>query len=190
VSAATLKPFVDALAGGTPRATVVTVILNSRLVQTAEVGSLYQSLLHRPPSPQEISMALGQLQGGGGLLGVEATLLGSDEYYQAHGGTNAGFLQALSWDTLGRDISPAEAVVFEPLLQAGVSRIIVAERYLHSWEFYTREVVGVYQRFFHRAPTPAELGQGVVNVVASGGEVASLEVLVLSSAEYYAGAVG
>jgi hypothetical protein len=73
---------------------------------------------------------------------LEANILGSDEYYQLHGGTPDGWVQALYADTLGRAIDPGSAV-WRQAAAADVQRSAIAAAVLASPESDQREVAAL-----------------------------------------------
>ncbi len=66
------------------------------------VQAAYQQFLHRATDPQGLSSSSSFLLGGGSLTALDVDLISSDEYFQVRGGTNAGFVNGLYQDALGR----------------------------------------------------------------------------------------
>src|SRR5262249_54546838 len=61
----------------------------------AQVQALYQQLLQRSADATGLAAWMEALQDGANLEQVAAAIAGSPEYYQLHGGSADGFLQAL-----------------------------------------------------------------------------------------------
>ncbi len=96
-------------------------LLNSREARIQAIQRAYLTLLDRPAGAKELSDALGVLQSGGAISQVEATILGSPEYFQRRaGGTNEGFLAALYTDLLGRTPTLGDHFVFTQSVQSVV----------------------------------------------------------------------
>jgi hypothetical protein len=66
------------------------------------VWKWYQRYLHRRPDPEGLKNCVNQLQSGETPRGVQAGLLGSDEYYQQHGSNPVDFIAGLYTDVLGQ----------------------------------------------------------------------------------------
>ncbi len=147
----------DLLKGGSSREDVALVFLQSVEYRTLLVQSWYQRFLHRSPTADEIANLVGMLVGATDEE-VEAAILGSDEYYNSRGGgTNAGFVEALYQDILGRAPTAAEAHQWDVAIGAGATRNEVALQILTSIEARTLLVNSWFQAFLGRAPTPVEL---------------------------------
>ncbi len=72
------------------------------------VQAWYQRYLRRSVDWNGLQNWVGQFRRGMTQEQVQAALLGSDEYYQAHGGRPAGFVRGLYEDVLGRQASWGE----------------------------------------------------------------------------------
>jgi hypothetical protein len=68
-----------------------------------------------------------------------ASVLGSGEYYAAHGSSVAGFITGLYEDLLGRTASPGEILGWQGVLATGQSRTAVAFDILSSSEALRRQ---------------------------------------------------
>src|SRR5271154_2575360 len=74
--------------------------------QVRLVSKWYDRYLHRQPDPQGLQSCLIQLRNGETHQGVQAGLLGSDEYWQQHGSNPAGFIAGLYSDVLHQRPAP------------------------------------------------------------------------------------
>ena len=72
------------------------------------VQSWYQRYLHRSGNVNELSGWVTLLNRGSAPEEVEAGILGSDEFYNTHGGTPEGFVRGLFDDVLRRRPTPQE----------------------------------------------------------------------------------
>lgn len=66
------------------------------------VSGWYRTYLHRRPDADGLNNCAYQLRSGESPDAVKAGLIGSDEYYQLHGGTPWGFVGGMFDDVLGR----------------------------------------------------------------------------------------
>lgn len=133
------------------------------------VGSYYQSYLYRPSDAGSVPL-VSLLVGGATDQQVQATILGSSEYFTNRGaGDNAGFLNALYQDLLNRPVDAAGIAAFLPLLNAATPRSQIAIDLLKSTEYEGDLVNGYFLRFLGRpagadgAPYVSELGVGVTD---------------------------
>lgn len=142
---------------GLPRAQVVQSIVRSPEYLQGMVASLYEDLLGRPVDAAGLQQFAQFLAQGGTTDALKAILLGSQEYFRNHGGTNAGFLQGLYEDVMGR---PADAPGFQlwaGALAAGAARTTVAQTFIGSPEALSRDVRSLYDEFLHRPADAAGL---------------------------------
>jgi hypothetical protein len=151
---------------------------------TLEVQQVYTRFLHRSPDPKGLMGWTDFLQGGGSLAGLEAGVVGSEEYFQLHGGTNGAFLGALYQDALGRILDATGQQSWEPLLDGGASRDDVAAAIFGSQEYSQDLVRSYYQEFLHRPADStgldgwvAAIRQGLSDAQILAGFVGSVEYL-------------
>lgn len=93
-----------AVPNASPREQMISAILNSPEYQHHLVNAIYQNFLHRAPGADAVNYWSGQLANTGEQA-VISRIIGSHEYYQNNGGTDAGFVDALYRDLLGRSPS-------------------------------------------------------------------------------------
>jgi hypothetical protein len=174
----------DLLKGGSSREDVALVFLQSVEYRTLLVQSWYQRFLHRSPTAEELAKLVGMLVGATDEE-VEAAILGSDEYYNSRGGgTNAGFVEALYQDILGRAPTDAEAHQWDVAIGAGATRNEVALQILTSIEARTLLINSWFQTFLGRAPTPVELNF-FLQQFGAGATDEQLLASLLGSQEYF-----
>jgi uncharacterized secreted protein with C-terminal beta-propeller domain len=170
---------------GATRDDVVRQILDSRERRGRDVQGLYNELLARSAEPAGLEAWLGVLESGRTTADVRAAILGSPEYYQRHGGTDAGFLEAVYRDVLHRVIDSTGAAVWALTLAGGRSRDAVARDIAASTEGRTRTVGDLYAGLLDRPADDA--GQGAfVAALIQGVTEEFIRGLFVSSAEYFA----
>jgi uncharacterized repeat protein (TIGR02543 family) len=186
---ASLDAYFPRLLGGLIRPAAALEILHSAEYRAMLVQSIYMSFLHRAPTPPEVAAGVAMLAGGATDEDVAAAILGSPEYFITRGGgTNAGFVNALYQDLLGRMPSAAEQAQWDAAFGAGATRSQVALQVLHSAEYRARLIRSWFQAYLNRAPTDAELAAYLARF-AAGETDEQLQASILGSPEYFANLV-
>jgi hypothetical protein len=177
---------------GTPRSTVVAYIQGSIEYLQHTVNNIYLTYLGRPADPTGLNFGVQVLTnqsilvpGASVLDQLRASIIGSPEYFQNHGSTNAGFLAGLFLDVLHRPIDPVALNYYLGLLnQPGTSRALIAKLILTSTEAKNVLVNTYYQKLLHRSADPA--GQAFwVSFLVHGGNEDDLIRGLVSSQEYF-----
>jgi len=164
---------------------VALAVLRSVEYRNNLVGGWYMSFLHRAATPTELAGGVGMLAGGATDEDVEASILGSVEFYDGPGGgTNSGFVAAMYQALLGRAPTAAEQGQFDTLFGNGLTREAAALAILHSTEYRTRLIQGYYQSFLGRPPTVAELSF-LLGRMAAGDTDEQIAADILGSNEYF-----
>ncbi len=131
------------------------------------MNHIFQKFLGRPATQPELDFFVAALQQGMTEEDIMATILSSPEYYQNHGGgTNAGFLNQLFQDLLGRPIDPSSQAIFLNLLKTNFTRAQIVQLLLNSNESRKKEVDDFYHQFLGRAASPQELDFFVSRIAA------------------------
>jgi hypothetical protein len=156
--------------------------------QTIVVDNLYQQYLHRAPDPGGLASSLAFLNSGGTNEQLAAIIAGSPEFFALAGGTNAGFLNALYADALGRGVDGSGAASWGGFLANGVSRNAVALGILSSVEYHTNLVESYYEMFLRRSADPGGLAV-YVNLLQHGSTDQQIISFILGSPEYFSRAV-
>lgn len=171
---------------GLPRAALVGAIQHSDEYRTREVQDLYVGLLHRPADAGGLQYFLGQLRAGGTLAQVRAQLVGSAEYYQGRGrGNDAGLVEALYEDALGRAADTGGKAYFQQLLRGGASPGDVAAALFTSREAHGRVAQGLYAQVLGRAADVGGL-QFLTDLLDHGWQEEDARALLTASEEYFA----
>jgi hypothetical protein len=136
------------------RRQVAETIQSSQEGRTRQVQTLYQMLLGRPADSVGLDLSTRFLIMGGSFFQLQATIVGSQEYFQRAGGTNNGFLTSVYRDVLGRNIDSVGQSLGSQALTGGVSRTAVGAVVFTSQEGLQDLVQSFYSQFLHRAADP------------------------------------
>jgi uncharacterized protein YkwD len=175
---------VTLLEQGTSQGGIVATLLASPEHGRQVLIGMYQQYLHRSPSGAELAglTALAETQVGESV--IRQVLLASDEFWNVHGATAAGYVEGLYEDVLGRPYGTGEADVWISMAQAG-NRAAVAGGIINSPEADTVLAAHLFQTYLSRSPSIYELNAWVLYLETTGNEQ-SLVVLLLASGEYFA----
>lgn len=148
------------------------------------VQESHRRFLGRPADPAgllEHARALGR---SASIEEVHALLIGSDEYLKNRGGgCEAGLVQAMHWDALGRPSDRFEFELAHELLAAGVARRDLAHRLLLTPGAIQRRVQEHYRKFLRRPAEPAEL-TATVDAIRDGASDEAVLAGLVGSAHY------
>ncbi len=171
------------LTGGTPRATVATSVLTSTEYRTRLLAGFYATFLRRAPSAAEISFWLPAFAASLTDEQIEAQITASPEYFALAGGTNAGWINRIFNDVLGRAPSASESISFAALLGSS-SRTTVGLAILNSSEAIPRRVQQYYPRFLRRSATASET-IAFSGAIIGGSSDEQVIALIVGSDEYF-----
>jgi hypothetical protein len=174
--------WVNALNSGATPTSVVLGIEGGTEYLTDQVFALYNRYLGRTPDPMGEQAWVNLLLQGGTLEQVAEGLVSSPEYFQAHGGTNQGFVMGLYSQVLGRSPSTAELGAWVSALNGGEPRFAVAVSFLTSTEYRDGLVAADYSACLGRPADSAGQG-GWVNALQSGATDQAVLAGILGSME-------
>ena len=166
------------------RAQVALTVEQSAEFQGRRVEDLYQQYLDRVADPAGESAFVSFLQSGGTVQQVAVTLVNSDEYFQANGGTNAGFVDAFFHNALNRSVDSSALAFFQHALAMGASRADVALSIFHSQEFHEAQVHGIFQQYLHKSADSTGL-HFFAGALALGARPEDIVAGVMASEEYF-----
>lgn len=176
--------FLNFLDRGGSRTQVALAVINSLEYRAKLVQSFYQQFLGRAAGPPELMAFVTALQRGATVEHVIAALLGSNEYFErSGGGTNAGFLEQLYRDALGRPIDEAGLSNCTNLLNRGFTRAQVAEIIVTSTEYRAKQVQSFFQTLLDRAAREDEL-TALAGLWQQGAPRGMIIAQIAGSAEY------
>jgi subtilisin-like proprotein convertase family protein len=159
-------------------------LLGTQEYRSNLVTGWFQKYLGRAPSSAELTKNTTQLAVGFTDEQVIANIVGSTEYFQNHGSTNLGFLQAAFNDILGRALDSSGQTYFLNQLAAGVTRATVALELLTSGEYRTNLVNGFYTNLLGRSASSTEVA-GWVAALAGGETDEQVINAFLTTNEYF-----
>ncbi len=146
--------WVNAQEHGMARLHITEMIVNSQVYRDRLITNVFQSLLGRAPSANDLSVYENYLLGGGTVDGMKAVIMGSAEYYFGHGhGTDAGFLNAAFQDVLHRPIDQGGLQFWGPKL-GSEDRASLALEFLQTPDADLAEVQDLYAATLHRNADP------------------------------------
>ena len=165
--------------GALTQAQVAAFFANSVEYHAHQVDQLYVRLLGRHVDAATAAL----FAAGGGSLGqIEAVILGSDEYFQRHGGTTAGLLAGLGQDVTGGSLDPGAAGLFQAELASGAPRYQIALQAVGLPQAAVAEAGRLYQQVLQRPGSGSELL--LPAVLIQGGNEADVILALLLSEEF------
>jgi uncharacterized protein GlcG (DUF336 family) len=164
---------------------IALAVLGSTEYRTEEVQRICEQLLGRSATSSEVARFLADLSGGRTIEYFEAGLLGSAEFFQAHGGNNDGFVTALYADLLGQSVAPGTRAFLDRVLARGTSRIVIAAHVLASDAYHQVLVQDYYREFLGRSADPSGLATFTSYLDRGGRDEAVIAALLGSGELYY-----
>lgn len=171
------------LGGGGTRTTATMGVLLSTEYRQRLLTDIFSTFLRRAPSAPEISFWLPAFTAGLTDEQIEAQIVASPEYFALGGSTNAGWINRIFIDALGRVPSSAETAIDSTLL-ASSSRLSVGLSILTSNEAATRRVQQDFARFLRRNPSATD-SAAFVSLIAGGLTNEQFISALLAADEYY-----
>ncbi len=183
VDSGNLGIWFTALERGQPRQDLTRLLVNSTEYRTREINQVYQQFLGHAADSKGLNTYLQAFTGGARLEQIKAVILGSSEYYFGHGrGTDAGFLNAVYLDVLGRSIDQTGLNFWGGALAAGAQRSDVALGILLDPNAIQAVIQSYYQQTLHRSVDPAgqaywtgQVQNGLTDEYVLAGLIASRE---------------
>lgn len=176
--------FTTQLNQGVAAATVVAELWTSTEHRLLQIRQDYQQIFHRVADPMGEGWWLQVFSIGASEADVQAAMMGSIEYAQAHS-TNSVFVAAVYQDALNRSASASDVSYWVSLIEnSGASRSDVAGAITLSREGLLRVVDQIYQAYLHRSADPAALDMGARNLLGDHGGQMPMVQFVITSAEF------
>jgi hypothetical protein len=173
----------DQLAQGSSRTQVTQGILSSNEYFSDDIASDYNTLLGRSPDPVGGQFFLQALQHGATPQEVEASIMGSEEFFARIGGDPVSFLNAVYGRVLNRAVDGQGFAYFGPLTGSAAGRDQVVEQIETSPEAAQLAVTTIYQDTVGRTPDAAGLAYWA-GQLERGGSQTTVLAGVLGSGEF------
>ena len=154
---------------------------------SAEINQYYLLYLGRPAEPTGLAGWVNYVSHGGRIEDVLNLIFGSIKYFQKHGNTPSGYVQALYQDVLGRapgTISSSEVDGWVAHLNSGLTRSQLAAILTSSPEYRTHIINQDYQTLLGR-PVEQSALVGWLNFLNNRGSVEEILAVLLSSGEFW-----
>ncbi len=166
-----------------------TAFVASGVIHSAEnltnfVATEYQQLLRRAPDAAGLSGWVQATEKGLSFETVEAEFVASAEYFQKHGSDHTAWVTGLYNDLLGRAPDAAGLMGWVNFLNAGGSRLAVAQGIASSAERDAILINEDFGAFLHRPPSQAEVS-ALLAGLRQGGQRADVAVGLLASTEFF-----
>ncbi len=181
--AASISAYDAVLGGGGSRTTVAISVLSSTEYRQRLLTDFYATFLHRPLSAGEALFWMPAFTAGMSDEQIESQIVASPEYFALAGSTNAGWINQIFNDVLGRAPSAAEVTTYSALLSSS-SRMSVGLSILNSGEAANRRVQQYYARFLRRSPSAAEVSAFVAALLGSSTDEQVIAQIVAAD-EYF-----
>jgi hypothetical protein len=172
------------LAAGQTRDQVSSGIVDSLEAHTDVIKGYYTSILNRDADTQGLDQFLQRFAEGWTSLEIKTLFYGSNEYFQTHGATNAGFADGLYQNELSRPAGSQMQAAINQALADGQTRIYVASLVVGSSEAEQIQVNTYFLDYLLRPADPAGLSYWN-GVLAQTGRDSLVQVGLLGSAEYF-----
>jgi hypothetical protein len=179
----------NALASGTSTTAVVYDIEQTSAYQTLQIQNAYQKLLGVAAPSSAVSYLQGLMSQGTNFRTIEAIIAGSSEFYQASGGTNSSWLNAVYQDFLGVPASDSAQVASSQsswlaLLNAGYTPTQVLIDIMGTTQYLTDMVEQDYLTYLGRPADPTSLGAFLSALQGNTTNNAMIVASLLGSGEY------
>ncbi len=149
-----------------------------------QIDDLYRKILGREADASGRANWLSAIRGGMRIEDIAAGFYGSTEYFNKAGKTNAGFVDKLYLDLLGRPADSGGRTTWTRELDSGrMTRRQVASQFYASTESRRDRVTALYQQILGRNPEPAGLEHWKQQLLTIGDIVLAAELA--ASDEYY-----
>jgi hypothetical protein len=167
------------------RSAFAATITSSTEFRSAVVSSMYRPYLHRASDSGGVAYWAGQIGKGATFEQVRLSFIGSQEYFQIHGGTAKGAVDALYLDALGRPVDSGGEQYWVQQLNAGkLSFSQLAASILYSEEGREHLVAGYYQSILGRGAASGDLAYWA-GQLQNGTRDEAIINLFVGSTEYY-----
>jgi hypothetical protein len=149
--------WIGALAGGSTRNDLGAALVTTDEFRRRAVTGYYQSFLHHAPDAATLDALVNAIGDGWPLEYAATVVVGSDEFYAAHGGTAASYVDALYGSVLGLVPDAAGRAYWIGQLNSGLDRYTVALAFLTCSVEHHNVVTLAYSWLLRTSADPAGL---------------------------------
>lgn len=182
-----LAAWENALGAGLSRYQFVRMLWDSAEHRAQEVQADYQEFLHRSAGAAEVNYWVGVFLSGASETAVAGQFMYSQEYLYSHS-DNAGFIQEVFQDLLGRAADSGSVASLSNLLNSGMSRVALVNFVLGSAERTDHVIEQYYEQYLGRSGSAAEVQGWAALIDAGVFDFESVAEQFLSSNEYFSSA--
>lgn len=178
--------WIGVLQNGGSTATVTRALAFSAEGRNRVVSTAYHDFLRRGASAYETDAWRSRLSAGLSVVGFEAQVLGSAEYYRLVGSTVKGFVDSLYRNPviLNREPDPAGEASWISRIVGGTSRGEVARLFLSAPETTGKRVDAAYLAVLNRLPTAGNRAAWQNTYASSGYDFLALEAALAATPAY------
>jgi hypothetical protein len=145
------------LAQGGTRLQFAQLVETSPESRVRQVEAIYMKYLNRLATTTELETVVDFLNRGGSLQHAAAVVIGSQEYFTNHGGTNDSFAAAAFSDVLGHPLdTKTQNYLSQQISSNGVPRTTVANWLMESNEGAAVRVLDIFEKILDRPNFPSE----------------------------------
>ncbi|HEX7131459.1 MAG TPA: DUF4214 domain-containing protein, partial [Iamia sp.] len=172
--------------GAITRTSVAQAFTTTGDFREVQVDGVYAEVLRRSADESGRDYWAGRLADRLLLRKLRASFYGSPEALAQRGGTLPSFVTAVYEEVLSRTPAPSEVAYWVGVIEGGVARGTVADRFLNTPEARTAVIVDRFLAHAGRAPTAAEVETWLPRLGSSStdGQLALLRSLVASRAAF------
>lgn len=172
------------LCSGMPRGEFALALARTPEWVNTVIAGQYQQILGRSPDGPGLAYWSQHVRGGMRIAALASNLYASAEFYAAAGNTDAGWVNAMYQNILGRAPDPTGHAYWMGQLAAGVPRQTLANALFLSYESNIKRVDALYAQILGRAPDPG--GRDYWGKQLATLDDINLAALLVASDEFYA----
>src|SRR5690606_8545983 len=172
------------LCSGMPRGEFALALARTPEWVNTVIAGQYQQILGRSPDGPGLAYWSQHVRGGMRIAALASNLYASAEFYAAAGNTDAGWVNAMYQNILGRAPDPTGHAYWMGQLAAGVPRQTLANALFLSYESNIKRVDALYAQILGRAPDPG--GRDYWGKQLATLDDINLAALLVASDEFFA----
>jgi hypothetical protein len=159
-------------------------IMQTSAYQTVQIQGAYQKLLGVAAPSTALNYLLGLMSQGTNFRTIEAIIAGSTPFYQASGGTNASWLNAVYEDFLNRPLDATGQAQWGAMLISGFSPTQIVLGIMATPEYLSDMVEQDYLTYLGRAADPTSLAAFVSSLQGGSTNNDMIVASLIGSSEF------